>query len=41
MNDEFATNGDTLQDHSEHQSKKTRSVTFRLDSAHVLDESAA
>ena len=37
MNGEFTNNGDTLQDHSKHQSKKTRSVTFRLDSS-VLDE---
>jgi len=37
MNGEFTNNGDTLQDHSKNQSKKTRSVTFRLDSL-VLDE---
>jgi hypothetical protein len=30
-------NGDILQDHSEQQSKKTSSVTFRLDSS-VVDE---
>jgi hypothetical protein len=37
MNGEFTNNGDTSQDHSKNQSKKTRSVSFRLDSS-VLDE---